>query len=460
MKATKENAIKTLVDLIQIESVETPAQPGMPFGKENARALEYTLDLMSSFGAKTKNVDNYCGWAEFGEGELFGILVHLDVVPASGVWTHPPFSGTIADGKIFGRGTLDDKGPAVACIYSLVKLIQEGKVPKKRIRFIFGCDEEGGWLDLKRYIETEEVPDSGFSPDADFPVIYAEKGVLHARISLKKPDSIYSMKGGSAVNMVPDFCEVSVVFSDYVLKAALRMGLPTSLSGKSMLEDLADRLEEKLQTQTENPREGDYIIIDANGKSAHGSTPHKGESALLKILECLTIADEDPTISKLYKAFSSSDGNGLNIKTYGGKEGDLTLNVGKVSTDEKNIYFDLDIRYPAITTKEVLQDRILQALPEINNFSIIDSHDPLYVDPNSSLVQTLLAAYDKVMGTKSEPIAIGGATYARFLKHGVAFGPEFPGSNPTIHQPDENIAIDDFYKLIDIYYEAIKNLCF
>ncbi|NLT18747.1 MAG: M20 family metallopeptidase [Clostridiales bacterium] len=456
MKATKENAIKTLVDLIQIESVETPAEPGIPFGKENARALKYILDLMSSFGAKTKNVDNYCGWAEFGEGELFGILVHLDVVPASGNWTYPPFSGTIANGKLFGRGALDDKGPAVACIFSLAKLIQEGRIPNKRIRFIFGCDEEGGWLDLKRYAETEEVPDSGFSPDADFPVIYAEKGVLHARIRLQKPATVSHMHGGSAVNMVPDFCEASVVFSDKVLKSSLKFGLPTSLSGKTMLEYLADKLEGK----DGNIKEGDFIIISANGKSAHGSTPQKGESALLKILECLSLAGDDALTAKLYKCFKFSDGSGLSIKTFGGKEGDLTLNVGKVSTDDKNIYFDLDIRYPAITSKEILKERILQALPEISSYTIIDAHDPLYVDPNSELVQKLLGAYDKVMGTKSEPIAIGGATYARFLKRGVAFGPEFPGSNPTIHQPDEHILLDDFYKLIEIYYEAIKTLCF
>lgn len=453
MEATQEAALKSLVDLIKIESIEREAKPGVPFGKENAEALAYVLNLMSSFGAKVKNVDNYCGWAEFGKGELFGILVHLDVVPASGTWTFPPFSGTIASGKVYGRGALDDKGPAIACMYSLFKLIKEGKQPSKRIRFIFGCDEEGGWLDLKRYQETEEVPLVGFSPDADFPVIYAEKGVFHLRVSLDKPSSIVSFTGGSAVNMVPDFSEITIPFSNSILKAAqdFSFSATTLDSSDSTFASLGIAKKSKITS---------VLKISAKGKSAHGSTPQKGESAILKILECLSKASYDTLLTKLFSCFRFSDGSGLNIKTDGGKEGDLTLNVGKVSTIDNKLFFDLDLRYPASTTKEILLAKIKTSLPEIKEFILIDEHAPLYVDPNSELVQTLLKSYDKVMGTKSQPIAIGGATYARFLKHGVAFGPEFPGSNPTIHQPDEHIDISDFNKLIEIYYEAIKNLCF
>ncbi len=453
MEATQEAALKSLVDLIKIESIEREAKPGVPFGKENAEALAYVLNLMSSFGAKVKNVDNYCGWAEFGKGELFGILVHLDVVPASGTWTFPPFSGTIASGKVYGRGALDDKGPAIACMYSLFKLIKEGKQPSKRIRFIFGCDEEGGWLDLKRYQETEEVPLVGFSPDADFPVIYAEKGVFHLRVSLDKPSSIVSFTGGSAVNMVPDFSEIVLPFSKNILKAAENSDLSTTTLDSSDSTFTSLSIPEKSKITS-------VIKISAKGKSAHGSTPQKGESAILKILEFLYKATYDPLLTKLFSCFRFSDGSGLNIKTDGGKEGDLTLNVGKVSTIDNKLFFDLDLRYPASTTKEILLAKIKTSLPEIKEFILIDEHAPLYVDPNSELVQTLLKSYDKVMGTKSQPIAIGGATYARFLKHGVAFGPEFPGSNPTIHQPDEHIDISDFNKLIEIYYEAIKNLCF
>lgn len=446
MKATNENALQALVDLIQIKSIEAPAVEDYPFGRENGRALEYVLDLMSTFGAKVKNVDNYCGWAEFGEGELFGILVHLDVVPASGVWKYPPFSGTIAEGKLFGRGALDDKGPAIACMFSLAKLIQEGKKPNKRIRFIFGCDEESGWLDLERYAKTEEVPEVGFSPDADFPVIYSEKGVLHFQISLPKPKFINYMTGGSAVNMVPDQAVVSILAQDKI--SALAGSMKLNISGDET-------------PKTKGPgKKPIFQPIEATGQSAHGSTPEKGESAILKLLEFLAKASDDKTLKKLFLAFEKSDGSGLGIKIDGGKEGDLTLNVGKVKTDNNNIYFDLDIRYPAITTKEAVQEKIKKALPEINDFRLLGAHDPLYVDPDSDLVQTLLNAYDKVMGTKSQPVAIGGATYARFLKQGVAFGPEFPGSNPTIHQPNENIELKDFYKLIEIYYEAIKNLCF
>ncbi|MGI6137254.1 MAG: Sapep family Mn(2+)-dependent dipeptidase [Christensenellales bacterium] len=455
MNETKEKALKSLVDLIKIESTLSASKPGAPYGENIRKALDFTLNLLASFGGKTHNLDGYCGWADFGEGEPFGILVHLDVVPASGVWKFPPFSGTIQDGYVYGRGTTDDKGPAIAVIYALKKLIEEGLVPKRKIRVILGCDEESGWSDIKKYNEVEEMPNDGFSPDGDFPVIYSEKGVLHLRVHLKKPESFLTFTGGTAVNMVPDLAQITVAYDDKILQSALKMGLPTTLTGDSMLDSLAHQLDGSCST------EDDHVQITANGTSAHGSRPEDGESAILILLECLHNSGASKDGSRLYKAFGKTDGSGLGLAVDGGDEGDLTVNVGKAKIKDGSLILHIDIRHPASISKEEVIERLKAALPETNEINIINYHDALYVNPNSPLVQALLNAYRKVTGDSSaRPKAIGGATYARVLKNGVAFGPTMPGAESLAHQPNERVSIKDFNTMIDIYYEALKTLVF
>lgn len=432
MKSDIQSAILALSDLIKIDSVETAPAPGMPFGEGNAKALEYTLELLKNLGFRTANIDNYCGWGEVGEGELFGILGHLDVVPVGKGWTHAPFGAEIVDGKMYGRGTMDDKGPVVAAIFACARLLEEGLVPKKRIRFILGCDEESGWKCMDRYKVSEEMPALGFSPDADFPVINCEKGIVYHKISFPLPLGVYAVEAGTRANVVPDYAEATCDYDPDIEETALQCGCVCE-------------------------REGDRIRIFAKGASAHGSHPELGKNALILVLKALGAAYAH--FNALYNAFMSPDGAGVGLKLQDDKSGSLTLNLGTAKTLGNDAVFELDIRYPVTYTMELITDILKSSLP-LFDIDRGDYHLPLYVAPDHPLVVALLEAYDSVMGTKSKPISIGGGTYARFLPVGVAFGPEFPDSPAPIHQADEFIDLKEFEKSIEIYYDALKRLCF
>ena len=175
----KDDIISTTQEIIKIKSVEDEPKEGMPFGEGPYKALEYALNLAKQMGFKTKNLDGYVGYAEFGKGEeTLGILVHLDVVPEGDGWRYPPYGAEIHDGKIYGRGSIDDKGPAMACTicYEGFKRIQSSVEVKDQI--IFGTNEETDWGCMKYYFEHEKSPDIGFTPDANFPVIHGEKGII------------------------------------------------------------------------------------------------------------------------------------------------------------------------------------------------------------------------------------------------------------------------------------------
>src|SRR5690606_21631774 len=193
-QARKEELIQELQQLIQIESVkdENNFSDIMPFGAGPKAALEFMLQKGLEQGMTTKNVDHMAGHIEMGQGkELVGVLCHVDVVPAGDAasWTYPPFEGQVADGKLFGRGAIDDKGPTMAA-WLAMKLIHDAKIPlKKRVRMIIGTDEESGFQCVTRYFEKEEMPTIGFAPDADFPLINAEKGIAHLTFSSKEKQS-------------------------------------------------------------------------------------------------------------------------------------------------------------------------------------------------------------------------------------------------------------------------------
>lgn len=410
-KVVKE-AKEFLKSLLKIDSVEKPADGDKPFGKGVADALDLALATMEKEGFSVKNGDYYYGYGEVGQGDLFGVLNHLDVVPVDKNWSMDPFGAIEKEGKIFGRGALDDKGPFAACFYAAAQLLREGRTPKKRLRFIVGCDEESGWLCMDRYLQEEPLPATGISPDGDFPVINCEKGIVYHTIRIPKPSNIRDFVSGSRANMVPDFARVEYT---------------------------------------------DGRVAETKGKSAHGSHPENGDNALIKMLTKLSAENEN--FATLAKAFGRYDGSAVGLNVSDEKSGALTLNLGCARTEGEEIVFELDIRYPVSVDKDALTATLQKRLPGIK----VEQgffHLPLYVDKDNALIKDLLSAYDEVMGGKAEPIAIGGGTYARALPLGVAFGPCFPGGNGGMHCPDEYMDLDDFAKMMDIYYLALKKLCF
>ncbi len=424
-------AKKSLIEVLKYDSVQGEPEPGKPFGKGVYDCLCYSLELMKSMGFRVKNVDGYCGWGEIGEGELFGVLCHLDVVPVGKGWTFPPFGAEEHNGKIYARGALDDKSPFIATLYAIKALLDEGRLPKKRIRIILGCNEESGWGCMDRYVKTEEMPVMGFSPDADFPVIYCEKGIVYHSISYPKPLGLEFITAGERANMVPDEAVCKVLFDKELFEKAKLCLAETEVCGE-------------------------YLAIKTHGVSAHGSTPENGENALIKLLDILRI--KYPVFDELYKAFAANDGSGIGLNISDEPSGKLTLNLGTASTNANELVFELDVRHPVTYDKEFVTERLRENLTGKVEQTFF--HLPLYVEKDHVLVKSLLAAYNKVMGTNAEPISIGGGTYARVLPCGVAFGPVFPGSGANIHCPDEYVDVAEFNKSMEIYYEAIKTLCF
>ncbi len=435
MKVSFDDAVKSLQDIIKINSVQDEPLLDAPFGLGNKEALDYSLKLLETFGFKTKNGNGYYGYGEIGNAELplFGILAHLDVVPVSNTWEHDPFGAEIEDGYLYGRGTLDDKGPFIASLYACAELLKEGLIPKKRIRFILGCNEESGWKCMDEYVKNEEMPALGFSPDADFPVINCEKGVVYHKVTLPRPELILTLRCGERANVVPDKAVAVVGYNEEIEKLAIKEGAQTNV-GLNLL------------------------TITTTGVSAHGSTPNKGDNALTKLLRILAPFDEE--INYIYNSFKYTDGRGMNLNIQDERSGELTFNLGVCNVTDENIEFTIDIRYPLSITMDEITDIFKNHFKKNGKIERGAYHLPLYVAKDDPLIVALLSAYDEVTGTKGEAITIGGGTYARVLPKGVAFGPVFPNGESRIHGDDERINLNDFAKTIEIYKEAIRRLCF
>ena len=430
--------VDSICKTVRFDSSLKPAEGNCPFGKETADCLGYFLSLASEMGFETHNYDNYVGEVIFGEGEEFAILAHLDVVPAGSGWRFPPFGAAINDElsaggvpgvKIWGRGTMDDKGPAVATLWCLKALKDEGFRPKRKIKLIVGCNEESGWACLDHYNKAAHMPEEGFSPDADFPAIYAEKGILHFSASFQtETPPFLSLTAGGAVNMVCD--AAAAVLTEEAAKKlrAYQNDVP----------DTSFHFDEESRTLT------------VKGKSAHGSTPEKGANALGAMLKFFALQDVG-----CKKAYELLFADSLGLRQLHDETGYLTMSPDVAAFENGKLVVTTDIRFPATHEKEEITNALERAGAE---YEILHYQAPLYNDPNGKLITTLMNVYNKITGKNEKAIAIGGGTYARALKCGCGFGPELEEEEATIHQPNEYITFERIRLMSEIYYEAIKEL--
>ena len=415
MNNREQEILQALNGLLSIPSVTTYGPAEFPFGEETDRALNYVLGLCDSLGFRTKNCDRKVGWAEIGQGdEMVAVLVHLDVVPAGEGWEVPPFALTEVDGKLYGRGILDDKGPAISCIYAMKDLLDSGVPLNRRIRIIFGMAEEGGdWSDMEYYRQTEEAPLLGFTPDGTFPAIYGEKGFSTYHLILPLEGSgVELLEGGQAENIVADACRAVV----------------------------------KGQT------------LETRGTPCHASMPWLGDNAISHMmaeLAGLPVAD-------LYNACIGFDlyGERLGCQTEDDKLGPLTVNVGKVRTVGEEIVFWLDIRFPTNTDEDKILEQLTAAVTPLGaRMELEYAQPPVYHGPDSDLITNLMAAYRSCTGdTEAEAIRMMGGTYAKAMPNIAVFGPTLPGRESTIHQKNEYILKEDFFLATDIFRDALKRL--
>lgn len=423
-----DKALDATMKMLAVDSVQGAPCTDSPFGEGVAKCLHFVENEARERGFRTCYGDGYYVWAEIGEGDLFGILGHVDTVPYEGKWDANPL-GEIKDGKIYGRGVLDDKGPMVCCMYAAFQLLEEGYKPNCRLRFIFGGNEETGWKCIDRYMEKEEKPVTGFSPDGDFPVIHCEKGVAQILVKFRKPASLISLNGGVRANIVID--DASAVIE----------GEGKAVSGAKLTAEVKDG----------------KTYIKATGKPAHGSTPEMGENAVWHIL-AYAAENFKGEYAKLYAQLCDWTGAGLGIAEKD-ESGALSCNVGIIHVKGDDLEVTLDIRHPNSMKRSEVEER-LSKVEGVKSVETQHFHDPHFVDEKEPLVRNLLGAYNDVTGTDGKPFSIGGATYARALEHGVAFGPMFPWQESTIHQKNESATLEDFKKMYDVYLEALKRTVF
>ena len=453
----KDEIIEEVCNIIKIPSVnEESKDENKPFGENVNKALEHFLELGEKLGFRTKNVDGYCGYVEFGEGkEMLGIIGHLDVVPVGDGWSYLPFDPVIADGKLYGRGSTDDKGPVIAALYAM-KAVKELCKVNKRVRLIVGLNEENDWKCIEHYKKVEEMPTLGFSPDADFPCIYAEKGLLSVYISKKIEENeeiqIESIDTkNNAINVVPKYCSITLKISE-----------KTSVS--KIKEDIIN-ISKKHNFEISVTEENDNKLkVESFGKAAHAAHPELGINAISRLIVVLNEVFKKNNISfsfvKLIKEKINLETNGKSLGIDVKDEmGELTLNVAKLYIEENKIVLGANLRVPVKTNIDDIENKIKEVLKQNNAIiEFKDRRDSLYIPKENELVQKLCKIYNDYYGKNEEPLAIGGATYARAFKNCVSFGAMMPNEEDMCHKADEYIKVDYLIDACKIYAKAIYEL--
>lgn len=437
-----DDILKNLKTLVSYNSVQGEKEENYPFGRVPAECLNKALEIAQGYGFKTKNLDNYIGYAEMGEGDqLIGILGHLDVVPAGEGWNTDPFDMQIMGNKAFGRGTTDDKG-AVICSMIAMKIVKDLNIPlTKRVRLIMGCNEENGSKCLAHYVQEEGHIDMGFTPDGTFPGVHGEKGMLQA-IFRSTNTKIKSFTGGLASNVVCNKCTITVDKCSF---------------SKRILEEYFNN-NSITYTITENDS---LVQIEVVGIAAHASTPHLGVNAISHLLVGLKLAGFSDDFVDFYneRINTTTDGSLLGMKC-NDEYGELTFNVGVIRMKDGVIEGTIDVRFPvSMTTKQIVE----KLTPNLENIGgvieIVNTHEPLYFPIDSPLVTKLLRSYQEVtQDMESKPMTMGGGTYAKGIHNCIAFGCEFAGSDNHIHDANEFVTIEELVLQTEIYVSAITKL--
>ena len=460
--AHKQEILDFLMGLLRIPSVGTEAALGKPFGVEVDNAYRFYLDKAKQMGMKTKDVDGYAIHAEIGSGsEMAMSLTHVDIVPVGSGWTKDPY-GELGGEFIFGRGSQDNKGPTAACLYALKALVDSGAPLKRRVRHVVGGNEESGFRCVRHYFEVEEQPTFGFSPDAMFPLVFAEKGSMNIIVSFELGDGggagihVMQLNGGDRANIVAPGAE-AVLKVPHGQEAWVVSELTDQTEGARFAAGGPGPLEFAFE------QGAGTVTVTVTGKGAHASTPHEGTNAITGLAHALgglgDSLDKFALIAFIAEA-AEIYGKGLNIESSDDVSGRLSCNLGLAKTEEKDgkkvLHCTYNIRYPVKADGQELKNRALNCRrPAGITVEVPNVGKTHYTDPESEIVKTLLRVYREETGDNSRPMAIGGGTYAKVIRNGVAFGPGLPGAPELAHQADERITQDDLWFMVRIYARAL-----
>ncbi len=453
----KDELLSAIQENVSIKSVGGEPEEGAPFGAGPRKALDNFMDISKRLGFETDCFENMVGWAEYGQKEapMVCILGHLDVVPEGDGWTYPPYSAEIHDGKMFGRGVVDDKGPVICSLFALKAIREAGINLNNRVRILVGTNEETGSMAVKKYVESgQELPVAGFTPDADYPLINGEKGILICRGEASfVPEGdiqVLSLKGGVADNVVPAHCEA-------VLNVA-----PELLERVRYSIDNWEGPERTSAFYKEN--EDGTVIISVKGVSGHGSTPHVGVNSIawmVKLLLTLGIKGEQGKFLSSVNRLIGTEyhGESLGICLYDDVSRYTSLCWGTMEAADGKVSFSINPRYPVTFREEDVLPALISSFEnEGISLTVKMKDDPLFMSEDSELVQKLMKVYREKTGRDEKPLAIGGGTYAKAMPNILAFGPEMPGKSYNIHEADEGWEIEDMMETTKIIAAAIIEL--
>ena len=446
--------IETISKSVQIKTVLDVAVPGGPFGQGNKDCLEYVLSVADKLGFRTVNLDGYCGYAEIGEGEeIVGIIGHLDVVPEGEGWKVPAYSGALVDDEIWGRGTIDDKGPIIIALYVVKALMDKGFAFGKRVRVIFGCNEETGSKCMEHYLEVDEPISYGVTPDSNFPVIFAEKSInniflsgegrSHGKVKLTYLD------GGIVINAVPDLRTFTLEAEGIVGKIQLCKAI-SAISKRLGKNNIKFSCESKCGK----------AVFAVHGKAAHGSVPHHGVNAVSYAIDGMRgVVDDD--FVKFYNTAIGTCVHGEKLGCFAEDEyGKIAVNVGLCHYENGKFEVRVNSRLPFNTNSEKMVEEIKATVGDSVKVDMKSSSTGFKMDKDSPMIKALMNAYATVTGDyESQPICSAGGTYAREFNNCVAFGPEMEGyGEMIIHEPNERISLKAIEAIFNIYLKAFEDL--
>jgi len=459
----REDLIRMLRNWVSIPSVKGVPEEGAPFGGELSRVLQTALSDAEALGFAVRNIGGYAGDVRMGPlgVDPLAILTHLDIVPAGDGWQVAPFGAVVEGDRIYGRGTSDDKGPAVAALLAMHAIRLAGIPLRREVRLILGCDEENGMDDMAYYAKHCDMPKTGFSPDASFPVINTEKGIMQVELRASDPD------GGSRVESDPAACISDHFPSPAVIKIAVGErfnvvpGLADAiLGGDAALCEKANRIAGDMNLPVSAAMEGEgRVRLASTGITGHAAHPGSARNALgplLLILRELGVTGPLRTLADCVG--EETDGRSLGIRCSDETSGSLTCNLGMLRYGEEGLYAALDIRHPILADADRILRVIGATVGSKFTVSVAARKAPHHVASGSELVTALLDAYHEETGFARECISTGGGTYARCLAEGVAFGSAFPGDEELAHQAGEYASIDGLMLNMRIFVNAILRL--
>lgn len=455
INSIKDEMVNATRELICIKSVQGKPQGDMPYGKGMDDALNYVLELAGSMGFKTKKIDGYCGYVEFGEGDIYiGIFGHVDVNEENEEdWKHDPYQGVVEKNRIYGCCAID-KGALIAALFAL-KAVRDtvGTGLKRKVRLIIGTDERRYYTDMTYYLKYENTPIAGFTVDGHFPITYAEKALSMSqyKISLEQDMSEYIeyMQGGKIDNLVPGYCCAKLVTS----------------RKKEILDKLGEYTEENRKDINAKILD-DGLFIEAFGKERHCASIEKGinsNAIMLDFLKFIRFGSEDLrriTDFLCDKIGFDIYGESMNISYEDEFSGKTTVNFGIINFKENEINIRLDCRFPTTSNYYHAVETINSNFEEAG-FDMVECTywPPTYFPKNHFLIDALLKSYREVTGDDSEPVSGNSASYSKVMPNIAAFGAHYPGEGIIWDQTDEYLEIDSLERTAKIYANAIYKLC-